>query len=160
MAGLVVKTVSPDSLGRDVWQGEELVGRVVVEGSGRAMLVVRGNPYEARLEDLRVRKGVKEVLSAVKSKGVLGQLTTEYMGRQYVLTYTAKDWIVKSGVAEVGRLNQRSLNFGERFPLLLQLYFLWYVLETQAEIDLDVRGEKMARQCGCYQMAFGALGAA
>eukprot|EP00803_Ostreobium_quekettii_P010075 evm.model.scf_2420.2 EVM.evm.TU.scf_2420.2 scf_2420:22808-23275(-) len=154
MAGLVVKTVSPDSLGREVWQGEELVGRVVVEGSGKATLVVRNSPYEASLEDLRVRKGVKEVLSAVKTKGLLGQLTTVYMGRQYVLTYTAKDWIVKSGVAEVGRLNQRTLKFGERFPLLLQLYFLWYVLETQAEIDSDVRGEKIARRCGCYQWSF------
>ncbi|CAD7703938.1 unnamed protein product [Ostreobium quekettii] len=150
---LTVKKVKFSSRDRGIWSAKEQVGEVLFPSDEEvATLVARGERYKASKADLRLKKGDEEVLSAVEAKGVWCSLTTEYMGHKYVMDYTDRSgWIVRSGVAEVGRLSFGHLAFKEDVPLLLQLYLLWYILEHQPDIDSRKRAVKVARCCGLYR---------
>lgn len=155
VTGLVVKE---DRLDRRILDPatKEVLGEVQFPTSGEhaaATVIARGERYDAFLQDLRLKKGDEELMSAVEAKGVWCRLTIDYMGGTYVADYTPKGWFVRLGAMKVGQFNYNRLRYAESVPLLVQLYLLWYALEKQPDIDSRMRAAKLARCCGMYMFA-------
>ncbi|CAD7697706.1 unnamed protein product [Ostreobium quekettii] len=143
-AALTVKKARFFGRDRDVRDASGVVGRILFSRDfATATVVVRGERYEVFRLHLRLKKGGEEVMSSVEAKGVYSKLTTDYMGRRYVMEYISSGWVVRCGVQEVGRLSRRWLRFGEGVPLLLQVHLLWYTLLP--DVALAVRALDITR---------------
>ena len=153
-SGLVVRKGGRGNPGCKVVDAStgEVLGEVLFPTRGKhagATVVVDGNRFDVFLQGLVLKEGDKTLISAAKAKGGQVRLTVNYRGKlQYVADCTPKGWILRLGVMKMGRFSCRRLQFADCVPKVLQLYLLWYVLETQPATMFQRMLAKIARCCG------------